>query len=59
VYAIYCKVGDKVKKDDTLAILEAMKMETPLKAPENGTIVSVDVEKGMTVKAGQLIATLR
>jgi pyruvate carboxylase subunit B len=59
VYEILCKVGDKVKKGDTLAILEAMKMETPLKAPADGTIVTLEVEKGMTVQAGQLIATLR
>ncbi len=59
VYEILCKVGDKVKKGDTLAILEAMKMETPLKAPADGTIDTLEVEKGMTVQAGQLIATLR
>jgi len=59
VYEILCKVGDKVKKGDTLAILEAMKMETPLKTPADGTIVTLEVEKGMTVQAGQLIATLR
>lgn len=59
VYEILCKVGDRVRKGDTLAILEAMKMETPLKAPDDGTIATLDVEKGMTVQAGQLIVTLR
>jgi pyruvate carboxylase subunit B len=59
VYEILCKVGDRVRKGDTLAILEAMKMETPLKAPDDGTIASLEVEKGMTVQAGQLIVTLK
>jgi pyruvate carboxylase subunit B len=59
VYEILCKVGDRVRKGDTLAILEAMKMETPLKAPDDGTIATLEVEKGMTVQAGQLIVTLR
>jgi pyruvate carboxylase subunit B len=59
VYEILCKVGDRVRKGDTLAILEAMKMETPLKAPDDGTIATLEVEKGMTVQAGQLIATIK
>jgi pyruvate carboxylase subunit B len=59
VYEVCCKEGDKVKAGDTLVILEAMKMETPVTAPEEGVIVSIEVEKGHTVQAGQLIATLR
>jgi pyruvate carboxylase subunit B len=58
VYEIFCEAGQKVKKGDTLVILEAMKMETPVAAPEDGTIASLEVEKGETVQAGQLIATL-
>lgn len=59
VYEVSCKVGDRVKSGDTLVILEAMKMETPVTAPEDGVIVSIEVEKGHTVQSGQLIATLR
>ncbi|MDM8551614.1 biotin/lipoyl-binding carrier protein [Desulfobacterales bacterium HSG2] len=58
VYEVFCSKGDKVKKGDTIVILEAMKMETPVVAPEDGTLVSLDVEKGQTVQAGQLIAIL-
>lgn len=58
VYEVLCAAGDKVKKGDTLIILEAMKMETPVTAPEDGTIAGLEVEKGVTVKAGQLIAIL-
>ncbi|MFO8083392.1 MAG: biotin/lipoyl-binding carrier protein [Desulfobacterales bacterium] len=59
VYEVSCAVGDKVKAGDTLVILEAMKMETPVTAPEDGVIASVEVEKGHTVQSGQLIATIR
>jgi pyruvate carboxylase subunit B len=59
VYEVSCKVGDRIKAGDTLVILEAMKMETPVTAPEDGIIVSIEVEKGHTVQSGQLIATLR
>jgi pyruvate carboxylase subunit B len=59
VYAVCFKEGDKVKAGDTLVILEAMKMETPVTTPEEGIIISIEVEKGQTVQAGQLIATLR
>jgi pyruvate carboxylase subunit B len=59
VYEVCFKEGDKVKAGDTLVILEAMKMETPVTAPEDGVIVSIEVEKGHTVQSGQLIATLR
>jgi pyruvate carboxylase subunit B len=58
VYEVLCSVGKKVKKGDVLVILEAMKMETPVTAPDDGTISGLEVEKGMTVQAGQLIATL-
>ena len=58
VYELFCDKGQKVKKGDTLIILEAMKMETPVASPEDGTISSLEVEKGQTVQAGQTIALL-
>lgn len=58
VYELFCAAGEKVKKGDTLIILEAMKMETPVASPEDGTITSLEVEKGQTVQAGQTIALL-
>ncbi|HSH70207.1 MAG TPA: biotin/lipoyl-containing protein [Deferrisomatales bacterium] len=57
-YAVLCAPGDRVKKGDSLVILEAMKMETPVVAPQDGTILTVDVEKGQIVQTGQLILTL-
>jgi pyruvate carboxylase subunit B len=58
VYEIFVSVGERVEKGATLMILEAMKMETPVVAPCDGTVVSIDVEKSQVVKPEQLVATL-
>ena len=47
-----------MEKGDTLMILEAMKMETPVVAPSDGTVVGIKVEKDQVVKTGQLVAIL-
>ena len=47
-----------IKKGDTVIILEAMKMEIPMVAPQDGTVASVDVAVGDSVEAGTLLATL-
>ena len=43
VFKLEKKVGDAVKKGDAVVIIEAMKMEIPVVAPEDGTVASVDV----------------
>lgn len=58
VYEIFVTVGDRVKRGDTLMILEAMKMETPVVAPCDGRVVSIEVEKDQVVKPEQLVATI-
>jgi pyruvate carboxylase subunit B len=58
VYEIFVAVGDRVKRSDTLMILEAMKMETPVVAPCDGRVLSIDVEKNQVVKPEQLVATI-
>ncbi|MGB7921516.1 MAG: biotin/lipoyl-containing protein [Desulfobacterales bacterium] len=58
VYEIFVSIGDRVKRGDTLMILEAMKMETPVVAPSDGKVASIEVEKNQVVKPGQLVATL-
>ena len=58
VFKLEKKVGDKVEKGDAVLILEAMKMEIPVVAPEAGTIASIDVAVGDTVESGALLATL-
>ena len=53
------KVGDKVEKNQTLVTIEAMKMETAVTARMSGTIASVEVREGDTVKGGQLLLTIQ
>ena len=50
--------GQEVKEGDRILILEAMKMEIPVVAPQAGTVASVDVSVGDAVEAGALLATL-
>lgn len=52
------KPGDAVKKGDVLVVLEAMKMENDVCAPEDGTVASVDVTKGATVETDAVLVTL-
>ena len=48
----------KIEKEDTVAIIEAMKMETEIKSPVAGTISSIDVEFGTDVLTDQAIMTV-
>ena len=58
VFKVEASVGQKVSKGDTVIILEAMKMEIPVVAPEDGTVASIDVAVGDAVEAGAVMATL-
>ena len=58
VFSIDSKPGDALKRGDTVLVLEVMKMETPVVAPEDGTVASIDVTVGQAVEAGALLATL-
>ena len=58
VFQIPTSVGQAVKKGDTVIIIEAMKMEIPVVAPEDGTVASIDVAVGDAVEAGAVLATL-
>ena len=52
------QVGDTVSSGDAVLILEAMKMEIPVVAPQDGTIKAVLVSAGASVEAGDVLATL-
>lgn len=58
VFKIEANVGTAVKKGDPVVIVEAMKMEIPVVAPEDGTVASIDVAVGDSIEAGATLATL-
>ena len=59
ILAIKVKVGEHVKIGQTVAILEAMKMENEIQAEFNGTVTEINVEKGDHVALGTPIITIR
>ena len=58
VWKIETKVGDKVSEDGDLMILESMKMEIPVAAPEDGTVAEILVAEEESVAEGQVVAIL-
>ena len=58
MYKVAVNAGDSVNENDTLVILEAMKMETPVASPTNGTVASIEVGQGDVVEAGQILVTI-
>lgn len=58
VFRIEVKPGDRVAEDDPVIILESMKMEIPIGAPNDGEIIEILVEPEEPVAEGQHVATL-
>lgn len=58
IFKVEASVGQTVKSGDAIVILEAMKMEIPVVAPQDGTVASINVSVGDPVEAGALLATL-
>lgn len=58
VFKIEANVGQSVAAGDPVVIIEAMKMEIPVVAPEAGTVASIDVAVGDAIEAGAVLATL-
>ena len=58
VFKIEAEPGTAVKRGDAILVLEVMKMETPVVAPQDGTVASIDVAVGDQVEAGALLATM-
>lgn len=58
IFKVEASVGQSLKKGDTVIILEAMKMEIPVVAPEDGTVASIGAAVGDAVEAGAILATL-
>lgn len=58
VLAVKAAVGTKVTKGQVVMVLEAMKMENEIVAPQDGTVASINVNEGASVEAGAVLATL-
>ena len=58
ILEIMVKVGDQVKCEDELLLLEALKMENPIYAPVDGKVVELRVAPGATVEAEQVLIVL-
>lgn len=58
ILGVKTSVGAAVKKGQVILILEAMKMENEIVAPEDGTVASVNVSVGEMVEPGATLATL-
>jgi acetyl-CoA carboxylase biotin carboxyl carrier protein len=58
LWKIVVHEGQVVAADETLMILESMKMEIPITAPRAGTVKKISVREGETVQEGQVLAQL-
>jgi len=58
IWKVTAAVGQAVKAGDSIVILESMKMEIPVVAPQDGTVAAINVSEGTPVEVGDLIATM-
>lgn len=58
ILSIKVSAGQAVKRGEVIMVLEAMKMENEIVAPEDGTVATINVNEGASVEAGSVLATL-
>jgi len=58
IIEVMVNVGDEVKEDDELLILEAIKMENPICAPADGTVKEIKVKEKHVVETDQLLVVM-
>ena len=58
VWEIRVNVGDAVREEQVLVVLESMKMEMPVEAPDAGKVAAILVEKGQAVEEGEVLVRL-
>jgi len=55
---IVANVGDRIQEDDTIVVMEAMKMEIEIVAPASGTIAEIRVAPGDSVDPDTIVAVI-
>jgi acetyl-CoA carboxylase biotin carboxyl carrier protein len=58
VWKIVAEIGQMLNEDDPIMVLESMKMEIPVSAPENGKLVEILVAENDTVTEGTVVARI-
>ena len=58
VWAIEASVGDNLEEEDTIIVLESMKMEIPVVAPQEGSLKEILVAEGDAITEGQDVAIM-
>jgi biotin carboxyl carrier protein len=58
VIDIKVKIGDEVTKGQELCIIEAMKMQMPVKSIQNGKVIDIKIEVGQGIKKGDVLMEL-
>ena len=58
ILEVLVKVGDQVKEDDEILMLEAMKMENPIYAPAGGTVKEIMIKANDSVETEQLMMVI-
>ncbi len=58
ILAVKKHAGDAVKAGEPILVLEAMKMENDIVAPQDGTVATINVAVGDSVESGAVLATM-
>ena len=58
IISIVVHIGDQVKEEDEVIIMDAMKMEIPVYAPADGVVKDIQVKEGDSVKTDQVLMVL-
>ena len=58
IMKVNVKAGASVKKGDVLVVLEAMKMENDICAPQDGVVATIEVSQGATVETDAVLVTM-
>jgi acetyl-CoA/propionyl-CoA carboxylase biotin carboxyl carrier protein len=59
IVAVAVQDGDRVERDDLIAVCEAMKMENPVRAGRSGLVAGLAIAVGDPVEAGDVLCEIR